>query len=158
MKYEFIPMTQQHAEIIAYHCHYEGEYSFYDMEADEEDLNEFLDEEARASNYFVVINANELIGFFCFQKLDANIIDIGLGMKPQLTGQGNGEDFLKTGIEFGINKYKPATITLSVANFNERAINVYKKVGFVPEETFKQDTNGGTYEFLKMSYDLYKQN
>ncbi|WP_369792732.1 GNAT family N-acetyltransferase [Virgibacillus sp. SK37] len=101
---------------------------------------------------------NQLIGFFFFQKQKENSIDIVLDMKPELTGQEYGESYVQAGIEFGINKYKPTTITLSVATFNERAINVYKKVGFVPEETYMQDTNGGTYAFLKMNYDVHKHN
>lgn len=36
-------MTQTQAEDIASNWHYNDEYSFYDMDADEEDLVEFLD-------------------------------------------------------------------------------------------------------------------
>ena len=36
-------MTQEQAEEIAFNWHYDAEYSFYDMEADKEDLVEFLD-------------------------------------------------------------------------------------------------------------------
>ena len=38
MTYEFNILTQEQAENIAYNLHYDGEYSFYNMEADEEDL------------------------------------------------------------------------------------------------------------------------
>ena len=41
MDYTYTVMTQEEAEEIAYNWHYEGKYSFYDIEADEEDLAEF---------------------------------------------------------------------------------------------------------------------
>jgi [ribosomal protein S18]-alanine N-acetyltransferase len=45
MTYELHVMTQEQAEEIAFNWHYDGEYSFYDMEADQEDLEEFLNPE-----------------------------------------------------------------------------------------------------------------
>ncbi|NDI37255.1 GNAT family N-acetyltransferase [Chengkuizengella sediminis] len=148
----FKKMTQKQAEEIAFSWHYEGKYSFYNMEADKEDLEEFLDPKKRGDSYFVVIQENEIIGFFCFNKLDDNTIDIGLGMKPELTGRGKGYEFLKEGIQYVNSKYKPEKITLSVATFNQRAVNVYKKIGFEEIKTFIQDTNGSNFEFVKMKY------
>lgn len=152
MEYKFKLMTQEQAEEIAFNWHYDAEYSFYDMEADQEDLVEFLDPQNRGDSYFVVTIDNDMIGFFSFSKVAKNTIDIGLGMKPNLVGNGNGLDFLKAGIEFAKSKYTPQTITLSVATFNKRAIKVYEKIGFKEVETFMQDTNGDRFEFLKMSY------
>jgi ribosomal-protein-alanine N-acetyltransferase len=40
---------------------------------------------------------------------------------------------------------------LSVATFNQRAINVYRKVGFEDLEVFVNKTNSGQYEFLRMA-------
>ncbi|MFP3423106.1 GNAT family N-acetyltransferase, partial [Bacillus sp. SIMBA_161] len=51
MKYTFQAMTQEQAEVIAETWRYEGDYSFYDMDADAEDLEEFLDPEKRAGVY-----------------------------------------------------------------------------------------------------------
>ena len=78
---------------------------------------------------------------------------IGLGMKPNLTGRGNGVQFVKAGIAYAKSKYNAKQIILSVATFNQRAIKVYKKIGFKEIETFIQNTNGGSFEFLKMMYD-----
>ena len=73
-------------------------------------------------------------------------------MRPDLTGKGNGREFLTTAMELIASKFKPELITLSVATFNQRAIRVYRKSGFKDAEIFMQDTNGSTYEFLKMEY------
>lgn len=152
MEYKFKLMTQEQAEEIAFNWHYDAEYSFYDMEADQEDLVDFLDPKNRGDSNFVVTKDNDIIGFFSFNKVAINTIDIGLGMRPNLVGNGNGLEFLKAGIEFAKSKYSPQKITLSVATFNKRAIKVYRKTGFIEVETFMQYTNGEKIEFLKMSY------
>lgn len=154
MDYIFQAMTQEQAEDIAASWRYQGEYSFYDMNADPEDLEEFLDPEKREGVYFVVLSQNEIIGFYSFQRPDQETVDIGLGMKPELTGKGNGAAFLAAGLQFAETRYRPKNITLSVAAFNTRAINLYEKLGFRKVESFVQSTNGGRYDFVKMAYKV----
>ncbi|WP_370569967.1 GNAT family N-acetyltransferase [Sporosarcina sp. resist] len=120
--------------------HYDGEDSFNDMDVDQEGLQEFLDPEKRKDSYFVVVKNIEVIGFYSFNQTTDDTIDIGLGMKPNLTGNGNGFDFLKAGLDFAESKCSPEKITLSVATFDKRAINVYKKIGFKEVECFVQIT------------------
>ncbi|WP_028782460.1 GNAT family N-acetyltransferase [Thalassobacillus devorans] len=152
MTYEFYPMTQQQAEEITHHWHYDGKYCFYDMESDQEDLEEFLDPKQRGENYYVVTSEKALVGFFSYHPVDPETIDIGLGIKPSLTGEGRGREFVEAGLNFAKKSFNPSQITLSVATFNQRAIKVYEKAGFVRGETFMQNTNGSSYEFLKMNY------
>lgn len=154
MDYVFTCITQKQAEDIAFNWHYEGEYSFHDMEADIEDLEEFTDPETRGDSMFAVTNEDELVGFFGVHSVEEGVVDIGLGMRPDLTGDGRGEDFLKAGMRFTLSHFNPKTITLAVAVFNHRAIKVYKRVGFKEIETYMQNTNGSTYEFLKMEYHV----
>ncbi|PGZ10957.1 GNAT family N-acetyltransferase [Bacillus cereus] len=152
MNYTYTVMTQEEAEEIAYNWHYEGEYSFYDIEADQEDLAEFLDDESRGDDTFAVKENGTLTGFFSFCKINNRTIDIGLGMRPNITGNGLGLQFVKAGLDFSKENYNCDYITLSVAAFNKRAIKVYKKVGFEAVGTFIQKTNGSCFEFLKMNY------
>ncbi|BAH42286.1 MULTISPECIES: GNAT family N-acetyltransferase [Brevibacillus] len=153
MAYKFSILTQEQAENIAFNWHYDGEYSFYDMEADKEDLDEFLNPEERGDSTFAVTKENELFAFLSISKVTDRIFDIGLGMRPDLTGKGNGIEFVRAGINFIQSEFKPEKITLSVATFNQRAIKLYRKVGFKDVKTFMQDTNGSTFEFLKMVYE-----
>ncbi|MCU9614898.1 GNAT family N-acetyltransferase [Caldibacillus lycopersici] len=153
MIYTFEIMTQEQAEEIAFKWHYDGEYSFYDMEADREDLEEFIDRKSRGNSVYSVMINKELIGFYSFHKVNEVTYEIGLGMRPDLTGKGEGLNFLKSGLEFAKSKLKPEKLTLSVANFNERAIKVYQKVGFKKTNIFMQPTNGSTFEFVKMEYE-----
>jgi [ribosomal protein S18]-alanine N-acetyltransferase len=156
MTYHFEKMTQKEAEEIAYDWHYDGEYAFYNMEADEEDLTEFLDPQSRGETVFTVHKAEEVAGFISACSPKNGVCEIGLGMRPDLTGNGMGSGFLKAGLSFVINEFKPGKITLSVAAFNKRAIKVYEKNGFTAIDTFMQNTNGGTYEFLRMEYNVEK--
>ena len=135
-------MTQKQAETIAFTWHYEDEYSFYDLEADQEDLEEFLDGERRGSSVFAVLEEDELVAFLSVNTVEPETVDIGLGMRPDLTGKGKGEEFMKAGIVFIQSEWKPKKINLSVASFNERAIKVYEKAGFIKVGTFMQETNG----------------
>ncbi|WP_211655392.1 GNAT family N-acetyltransferase [Planococcus alpniumensis] len=150
MDYIFQKMTQEQAQDIAGNWRYDGEYSFYDMDADPEDLEEFLDPEKRADNYFIVFQDNEAVGFYSFRLADQETLDIGFGMKPDLTGRGQGSAFLKAGLDFAKSNYHPQKITLSVADFNKRAIKLYEKLGFRKVESFVQATNGGHFDFVKM--------
>jgi [ribosomal protein S18]-alanine N-acetyltransferase len=150
--YRFEKMTQQEAEEIAYNWHYDGEYSFYDMEADREDLAEFLNPELRGDSVFTVYLGEEIGGYYSVNQTAAATYDIGLGMRPELTGSGMGLAFMKAGMDFVKSRFKPDIITLSVAMFNQRAIKVYRRLGFIDLDTFMQNTNGGSYEFLRMEY------
>lgn len=155
MDYKFNIMTQKQAENIAFNGHYDGEYSFYDMEADMEDLDDFLNPVTRGNTIFAVTNNDGLIAFLSVDKVDDTIFEIGLGMRPDLTGRGRGLEFLKAAMDFVKSEFKAEKITLSVATFNQRAIKVYRKIGFKDKGTFMQDTNGSIFEFLKMEYVCY---
>jgi [ribosomal protein S18]-alanine N-acetyltransferase len=148
--FKFSPMTDETAEVIAYQWKYEGRYSFYDITADQEDLEEFLSPDR--SGYYQVERDGDLAGFFCFEKAESGPVEIALGMKPELTGKGLGLEFVLEGMSFAAANHPKASLSLSVATFNKRAIKVYEKAGFKPIEHFLQETNGNTYEFLKMEY------
>ena len=53
MRFNIEPLTQSDAETIAT-WHYDGEYAFYDAEADPEDLEELLDPALRGDSMFGV--------------------------------------------------------------------------------------------------------
>ena len=154
MGYQFTGMTQEQAEDIAFTWHYDGEYAFYDMEADKEDLAEFLNPETRGETMFAVTYKDELVAFLSVARVDDTTFDIGLGMKPSLTGRGNGAEFLKAAIDFVKSEFRAEKITLSVAAFNQRAIKVYRKIGFEDTGSMMQNTNGSTFEFLNMELNI----
>jgi [ribosomal protein S18]-alanine N-acetyltransferase len=52
-------------------------------------------------------------------------LDYGLGLRPDLTGQGLGLEFFRAGLAFARERYEPQCVYLHVAEFNERARPVY---------------------------------
>ncbi len=123
-------MTQDIALHIADDWKYPDEYSFYDMTEDPEDYVEIVSEDLRGDRYYSVFENDRLIGYFCFYEEDG-FVEIALGLRPDLTGQGKGIEFLNLIIEFIVNKTNNKRLRLSVAKFNKRAIKVYKKAGFM---------------------------
>ncbi|MFY9945499.1 MAG: GNAT family protein [Exiguobacterium chiriqhucha] len=158
MTHQFTVLTQPQAETIAYAWHYEGDYAFYNMEADEEDLAEFLDAAQRGQSVFAVASDGELVGFVSVAQTDAETVDLGLGMKPDLTGNGGGRAFVTSILDFVNTTYAPRRITLSVAAFNVRAIRVYEACGFKQTGSFQQPTNGSTFTFIQMERQESPQN
>jgi ribosomal-protein-alanine N-acetyltransferase len=149
LRYRFEPMSQRRARAVA-PWRYDPPYDFYDWLADLDDLAELLDPAQRKGRYFAVLDdPGHLVGFFAFRR-DGDAVEIGLGLRPDLTGRGFGLSFLLAGLEFARDRYAPARFRLAVAAFNRRAIRVYERAGFHQGERFAHWTNGGEHEFLRM--------
>jgi len=131
---------------------YEAPYDFYNNEETSEAINEIIE-----NPYYAVVNqSEELVGFFCigssaqvpighqFGAYFEEFLDIGIGMKPDLTGKGYGSTFFSIVLQT-IEKEKP--IRLTVAEFNRRAIHLYMKLGFIEKMKFKRDL----IEFIVMT-------
>ncbi|HEU6446225.1 MAG TPA: GNAT family N-acetyltransferase [Gaiellaceae bacterium] len=121
---------------------YEPPYDFYDRDVDPvlnpERFHVALDEDG------------SLVGFYYFE-VKGDALEIGLGLRPDLTGRGLGLEFFRAGVEFGRERFRPALIVLNVAAFNERAIKVYERAGF--RETgrhMRQFDRWGEVEFVEM--------
>jgi [ribosomal protein S18]-alanine N-acetyltransferase len=149
VKFTFKKRAEEDAHQIA-SWHYPPPYDFYDMDQDPEDLAELLDPQTwQEPNYSVFNEENELVGFFDF-KPDGQTVEVGLGLRPDLTGRGLGRAFITAGLTFGQELFSVEVWSLRVATFNTRAIRLYEHAGFTRLNTFLQHTNGGEYEFLRM--------
>jgi len=100
---------------------YPPPYDFYDGDI-EPVLNPERFFEARDQS-------GELIGFYYFEENPPDL-DYGLGLRPDLTGRGFGLAFFLAGLDFARERYRPRTVFLHVAAFNERARIVYERAGF----------------------------
>ena len=148
-RYSFREMTQAEAETVAA-WHYEAPYDFYDFESDPEDLAEILDPEQRAGDYHAVGLDGGLVGFFSF-KVHGDALEIGLGLRPDLTGRGFGLELVEAGLDFARARFSPQTFWLDVATWNERAKKVYERAGFEPGHVWTHTTGPGPVDFLRMS-------
>ena len=146
--YRFRQMNEADANGVA-GWRYGPPYDFYDSAADPEDLAELLDPERRKDAYFSVLDRGDLIGFFQFEARGA-ALELGLGLRPDVTGMGVGLGFLAAGMGFARERFAPERFTLAVATFNGRAIRTYERAGFRRGETYTHETNGGRYSFLSM--------
>jgi ribosomal-protein-alanine N-acetyltransferase len=130
---------------------YEPPYSFYDWDADPNDLALLLSKEHREGRYFSAFAEDGgLIGFLEFGT-DADDVIVGLGLRPDYTGRGLGLGFLEAGMAFARERFHPNRFRLSVATFNQRAIRVYERAGFVALRTYDHETNGGVFPFVEMT-------
>ncbi len=145
----FEQMTQEEAEAIA-GWQYEPPYDFYDARADDEDLSDLLNARRRTGRTFAAKDqSGEIVGFFSYGRENDAVV-VGLGLRPDLTGCGLGAQFVAAGLAFGRELFMPRRFRLSVAAFNERAIKVYERAGFVRTRAFDHTTNGGVFPFVEM--------
>lgn len=142
-------MTEDEAEAII-SWRYPGEYSFYDMERDVEDMAELRAAHVREAKYFSALQDSELVGFFELD-VDGEVVELGLGLRPDLIGKGVGAAFLEAGLDFARRRFGPQRFRLRVAAFNRRAIEVYERAGFAVEREYVHDFYGTPYHFLEMS-------
>jgi ribosomal-protein-alanine N-acetyltransferase len=148
--YRFVQMDDDEAREIS-RWHYQPPYDFYDSTSDPDDLEELLDPARRDGSYFSAFDTEgALVGFFQFET-EGETVDVGLGLRPDLTGKGLGLDYLLAGLEFARERFSPRRFTLSVATFNERAIEVYERAGFRRGAVYMHHTNGADFQFLAMA-------
>ncbi|HEU4487965.1 MAG TPA: GNAT family protein [Actinomycetota bacterium] len=135
---------------------YEPPYDFYDTAADPSSLMEVLDASRWGDTYFSVCSGpeagpSELVGFLGLTPLRSGELEIGLGLRPDLTGRGLGLTFVEACLDFARSRFDSRSFVLHVATFNQRARTVYQRAGFVPQETSYRHLSGRRWEFLRMS-------
>ena len=153
MEFEKIALlTQANADQIAREWHYNDMYSFYNMENDPEDLEEIITPKLRGDKYYQVVDdQDELVGYFCLERLSEEKVEVGLGLRPDLTGRGLGLNFITEIEAFIQNNFNYRIVVLSVASFNKRAIKVYQRAGFKTDGSKLQKSNDSVYEFINLS-------
>ncbi len=133
---KILPMTTAFAAEISTWT-YPDEYSVYSFQPSNE-----LTEELLSGDYVACVDEKEqLLGYFCYgaaariptvekDVYDEDHLDIGLGLRPELCGKGLGETFVQHGVTKGEEAIS-RPYRLSVAAFNQRAIKVYERCGFI---------------------------
>ncbi len=144
----FRPITEADArKMIGWR--YEPPYSIYDLSEDE--LNELLNP---ANCYYSVFNdRGTLIGLCCFGRearvqggdypqLEPMVLDLGLGLRPDLAGQGLGRFFLQSILDFAMGSFSPQRLRATVAKFNRRSQRIFQHLGFTITHTFTRPADG----------------
>jgi [ribosomal protein S18]-alanine N-acetyltransferase len=84
-------------------------------------------------------------------KLTGGVAEIGLGLRPDLTGRGLGRAFVEAGARYAVSVLGATELALGVAAFNRRAITVYERAGFRAVRRYRHETNGGIHDFVWMT-------
>ncbi|MFN8495214.1 MAG: GNAT family protein [Caldilineaceae bacterium] len=143
MQFSLTPMTADAARTILY-WRYPEPYALYNLKAENEaeELGYFL--EPHYDYHALHDETGQLVGFCCFGQegqvpggdYSEAALDIGLGMRPDLTGQGLGDAFLAAILAFADQEFAPKCLRATIAKFNGRSMRVFAKAGFQPIQTF----------------------
>lgn len=140
--------TEAHAGEVAT-WHYESPYDFYDLASDPADAAAMRDP-ARREHHRAVLGESGLEAFWYFDW-HGEIVEVGIGLRPDLTGRGLGEAFMRSQLEYAAESWQPDTFRLFVTVWNERAICLYERLGFreVGRES-RSFEHFGEHEFIRM--------
>jgi len=148
---KFAPMDKVSAlEITSWR--YEAPYDIYNLEADKDELAYALNPEK--CFYTLKDDNGSLVGFCSFAlagqvpggDYSADALDIGMGIRPDLTGRGYGQRFVSLVLAFAQGEFSPARYRVTIAAFNQRAQKVWLKAVFHFVERFTHAASGR--EFL----------
>jgi RimJ/RimL family protein N-acetyltransferase len=122
-------------------------------------------------SYFALVDAQgDLVGYCCFGveaqvpggrqvgAYDADAVDVGMGMRPDLTGGGQGSRSLRAALAFAERRFSPVMFRVTVAAWNQRAIRLCQRAGFRPMQTFTSRNSHGEWEFVMMTRRCDAQN
>jgi ribosomal-protein-alanine N-acetyltransferase len=153
--FRFIPVREAHVrEILTWH--YDPPYDIYDPGSGdiENDVRYFLDPQTNC--YALTGRDGELLAYCTFGQ-DARVpggdyrpeaLDIGLDVRPDLTGQGRGLVFVQAVLKFARERFAPVVCRVTVAAFNQRALRVWEKAGFRRTQGFDRVKDGMPFVIL----------
>lgn len=146
MQLRIIPVNESQVQAFST-WRYAPPYDVYnlDAEADDASLDYFLD--PAVACHAIVDEMDNLVGFCTFGKdgqvpggdYSADALDIGMGMRPDLTGQGHGATFRDAVIDFALCTFSPTRLRVTIADFNGRAKRVWEQAGFEAVQRFLSD-------------------
>jgi [ribosomal protein S18]-alanine N-acetyltransferase len=164
VKVAFRPMTEADAHVVST-WRYPEPYSAYNGDANNPTIIAYLVDPANRI-FTAVDESGEVVGFFSFgrdaqvpggldlvEQSDSSTLDIGLGLRPDLTGRGLGLEFLEAGMAFARKTFAPAHFRLAVLSWNERAIRVYERAGFQLVRAFGGHWADASRNFLLFTRD-----
>ena len=143
--YQIIPITSEQAEKIITWS-YQPPYGVYDLNP--EDLKGLLNPDYRY--HHVQDLEGLLVGYCCYGRdaqvpggdynlTEPDVLDIGVGMSPKLTGQGRGAAFVGAVLEYGAATYRPKVFRATIAGFNQRSLRTFQNLGFEIKGRFERD-------------------
>ena len=144
MSFTFHPLDKTSAQTIL-NWQYEPPFDTYNLASpDPEDTLQYLLEPQNA--FYSIYGQNGDLEAFCSFGPDGQVsggdysapaLDIGLGVRPDLTGRGLGSQYVNAVIDFAHRTYSPDRLRVTIAAFNSRAMRVWEKAGFQVVQKFQ---------------------
>lgn len=155
LPFTFQPMNEASARAIP-EWHYDAPYDLYNIAPDdvEKEIQCFLD--PQNAYHTITDERGDLVAYCCFGPdgqvpggdYSAAALDIGLGVRPDLTGQGRGLTYVNAILDFARRAFPPTAFRVTVAEFNQRARRVWEKAGFRPVQSFPRSGDGMPFVIL----------
>ena len=141
--YHFSPITAEEASTVLSWRYTDVAIQLQPNTDDfEEDLQALL---LPAYHYHAMHDASgDLVGFCCFGE-DAQVaggdyalpaLDVGMGMRPDLVGQGRSSGFLREILDWGYALFAPEIFRSTVAAVNQRSQRMFARAGFLTVQRF----------------------
>jgi len=147
MGYEVRPLNAEHGQQIAL-WRYPGPWAIYDSAGAPDP----------AEGYWAVVDeAGELVGYACFGT-EARVpglpeqtgtLDVGVGMRPDLTGRGRGRAFSEAVFAHGRDNAGARRFRAVVQDWNERSIRLLRGLGFEQTGFHEVASQGKTYVVME---------
>jgi [ribosomal protein S18]-alanine N-acetyltransferase len=138
---------------------YDYPYEIYNYNPEEFESNLAYHLEP-ANQMYSMFSNEELVGYCSFGH-DARVrggdyseqaLDIGLMIKPSLTGQGLGSGFVQDVVQFAASEFHANKLRVTILESNRRAQRVWEKNGFDRVSSFRRKSDG--LPFVVLSRDL----
>ncbi|WP_250230083.1 GNAT family N-acetyltransferase [Anaeropeptidivorans aminofermentans] len=149
-----VPANEEYAKEFS-GWRYPDEYSIYNMPPWDEMIKmnfSLTTEEKRNKEYKAFISESSSLLALCRFVEKNHEITVGIGVNPEYLSIGIGKTVIKKFTDWLIYNFPHKNICLEVRTWNERAVNCYKKSGYVITEKFNKKTSLGIGEFYKMYY------
>jgi len=160
MPFTFHPMDGASARAILT-WRYDAPYTLYNPDPGdiEEDVKVFQD--PQNAYYSITDECGDLVAYCCFGAearvpggdYGADALDVGMGVRPDLTGQGQGLTYITAVLGFARCTFAPRGFRVTVAEFNKRALRGWEKAGFRPVQTFRRTQDGRAFVVLMRAGD-----
>lgn len=145
------PLTEEEKRELC-SWNYEGVYSLYNLPSYEEMKAKqmgFLNPDLE-QNYRAYYHKDLLVGFTNMLEKESEAL-IGIGVKPDLCGNGYGQSILAEAYAIAKKRFPHKPLCLEVRTWNQRAIRCYQKAGFQVEgRPYERETAIGSGTFCRM--------
>lgn len=137
---------------------YPAPYDIYNLEECEEAIRYVLNPK---NNFYVMRDSGVRIVGFCSFGEDGQVpggdygqdaLDIGMGIRPDLTGKGCGVVYARNVLWYAHHLFSPPRFRVTIATFNHRAQRVWTRCGFRPVQKFLN--LAGNQEFIVLVCEL----